>query len=105
MRSIKNEYRKSDIVYDQRRAGGKPWLVRWFGEASETALPKRYSKGFKLKKNAEKFAAEKQHEFDQGEKRDRPRHVTLERFARDWLKSKQVELRAGTLGLYRETFD
>jgi integrase len=96
---------KVSIVYDQRRAGGKPWLVRWFGEASETTRPKRYSKGFKLKKSAEKFAAEKQHEFDQGEKRDRPRHVTLERFARDWLKSKQVELRAGTLGLYKETFD
>jgi hypothetical protein len=60
---------KVSIIYDERRAKGKPWLVRWFGEATETARPKRYSKGFKLKKLAEIFATEKQHEFDQGEKK------------------------------------
>jgi integrase len=96
---------KVSIVYDQRRASGKPWLVRWFGEPSETARPKRYSKGFKLKKDAEKFAATKQHEFDQGlDPRDKPCHISLEKYARDWLKVKEAELRPGTLDLYRETF-
>jgi integrase len=93
------------IVYDERRQKGKPYLVRWRGESSEVKGPRRYCKGFRLKKDAERFAAEKQHEFNLGGKRDQPCHVTLERFSQDWLKARQKDLRQGTLDLYQNAFD
>jgi len=96
---------KVSIIYDQRRAEGKPWLVRYFGEGSETACPKRYCKSFKTKREAERFATEHQHAFDAGGRRDRVPNVRLEQFAQDWLKAKQPELRSGTLDLYREVLD
>jgi len=94
------------ISYDGRAIRKLPYLVRWYGQSTEGTPPKRYSKSFRLKKDAEKFAAELQHEFDQGiEQRDRPRRITLDDFTRDWIKAREAELRSGTLRLYREAIE
>ena len=55
------------------------WAVRWFGEDG-----KRYSKSFKTRKEADRFAEEKQSEVRDG-KADPPEDVSLKEFATMYL--------------------
>ena len=81
-----------------------PWLVRWYGEIDpKTGNPKRYSKSFRTKRQAEDFKAEKTHEFKKGIKRDRPEDVTLGRLCDDFLKTWNPTAKEATLDLYRLT--
>jgi integrase len=83
---------------------GKKWRVRWFGKYNPaTGRPKRYSKTFKRRIDAENFAAQKTVEFQKGDKRDKLNNITLRSFCQNWLRAKQAKPK--TLKLYEETID
>lgn len=86
---------KVGLLHDRRRP--RPWVVRWFGEYDPTTeKKKRYSKAFKLKRDAERCRAEKQAEFDKGGQRDRPARITLGDFCRKYMQRRQHEWREKT---------
>ena len=59
---------KVSISYDPRNKG-KPHVVRWYGEFEpHTGKQRRYSKSFRVKVEAQQFAAEKTVEFRKGGK-------------------------------------
>lgn len=69
-----------------------PWVVRWFGESDLSAGgQRRYSKSFRLGRDAERFQASKQAEFDKGAQRDRPADLTLAVFCKKYLTRRQHE--------------
>lgn len=69
-----------------------PWIVRWFGEYDPaTGTKRRYSKSFRLKREAEGFQAHKQAEFNKGGQRDRPVEITLSEFCRKYVKRRRHE--------------
>ena len=83
-----------------------PWLVRWYGEIElSTGKPKRYSKSFRIKRQAEDFKAEKTHEFKEGIRRDRPEEVTLGRLCEDFLKTWNPAAKEATMDLYKSTIE
>jgi integrase len=83
-----------------------PWLVRWYGEIEpSTGNPKRYSKSFRIKRQAEDFRAEKTHEFKEGIRRDRPEEVTLGRLCEDFLKTWNPAAKEATMDLYKSTVE
>lgn len=87
-----------------KRNKSSPWSVRWFGQYDPaTGKQKRYCKSFKLKAQADAFAAEKAVEFSKGERRDKPDDVGVKVFCRDWLKTRKRELRPKTVLLYEQT--
>jgi integrase len=93
---------KIGLYYDPRKI--KPWVVRWFGEYDPTTgQQKRYSKSFKLKRDAEVFQSGKSSEFRQGQQRDKPEEITLRTFCADWLKVRKPEFRPQTVMLYENT--
>ena len=62
---------KIGLYHDPRKK--RPWVVRWFGEYDpKTGKEKRYSKSFKLKRDAEAFQAEQSMAFKEGQQRDKP---------------------------------
>ena len=74
---------KVGIFHDPRKR--QPWVVRWFGETEPAAeKQRRYSKAFRLKRDAEGFRAAKQAEFDKGAQRDRPPEITVAAFCRKY---------------------
>lgn len=78
-----------------------PWVVRWFGEYDPiTGKQSRYSKSFKLKRDAEAFQAEKANEFRKGEQRDKPEEISLKRFCDDYVKTRKADVRPHTITLY-----
>ena len=93
-------------IYRCKNASGKiEWRVRWFGVCDpNTGKQKRYSKTFKLKKDAEKFQKQKINEFDKGLLRD-PSRETLKEYAERWLhnKTRIDNLRPATVTLYELT--
>jgi integrase len=91
------------VSYDKRNHK-KPWTVRWSGEFNpDTGKQKRYGKSFRLKIEAEQFAAQKTVEFERGGCRDKPQDVTLSDFCKDWLHIRQSELRPASLDCYINT--
>ena len=83
------------------------WRVRWYGQYdSNTGKPKRYSRTFPKKKDAEKFRDEKKSDFRRGTPRDQSK-VTLKEYTERWLRNKvKIEgIRLGTQTLYQETLD
>ena len=90
---------KIGLYQDPRKK--RPWVVRWFGEYDPaTGGQKRYSKSFRLKRDAEAFRSEQATAFKGGQQRDKPEEITLGDFCKDWLKTKKVELRPETVMLY-----
>ena len=82
------------------------WLVRWYGEIEpSTGRPKRYSKSFRTRRQAEDFKAEKTHEFKEGIRRDRPEEVTLGRLCEDFLKTWNPAAKEATMDLYKSTVE
>jgi len=91
---------KVGLYFDSRMS--RPWVVRWFGDSSERGSPRRYSKAFKLKRDAENFQREKQREFDDGLRRDKV-NITLLELCDRFTKSKVHKHRIQTRNIYRET--
>ena len=94
---------KVGMYYDPRK--DRPHVVRWFGEPDLDGKQKRYSKSFDRRREAEAFRAEKMTAFHKGERRDKPKDVTLKDFCEDWLRIRGPSLRDGTKRLYRLTID
>lgn len=91
---------KIGLYRDPRKK--KTWVVRWFGESnSATDKKKRYSRSFKIKRDAEAFMAEQAAAFQKGRQRDKLEDITLESFCDDWLATKSPEIRHGSKKLYR----
>jgi integrase len=92
-------------LYRCRNGTQTQWRVRWYGRYDpNTGRPKRYSRTFKLKKDAERFQKQKQNELDKGTPRD-PSNETLKEYAVRWLhnKTKIDNLRPATVLLYELT--
>ncbi|MHC4674286.1 MAG: tyrosine-type recombinase/integrase [Planctomycetota bacterium] len=89
------------------------WVVRWYGEYNpKTGKRRRYSKAFRLKRDAETFQAAKQAEFDKGSKRDKPEDITLgdfcDKFVATCLRNHSHSYRlscSNTIGQLKEYFD
>ena len=80
----------------------KPWVVRWFGEYDPaTGKQKRYSKSFKLKRDAEAFQLQKEVEFGQGQRRDKPEEISLKDFCRSYMEC--LTVKPETVKLYENT--
>lgn len=75
------------------------WAVRWFGMDGQ-----RYSKSFKTRKLAERFAEKKQQEVRQG-KADPPRSITLKDFAREHLALLKGSVARKTLKVHRSALE
>ena len=91
---------KIGLYHNPRK--NKPWVVRWFGEYDPaTGKQKRYSKSFKLKRDAEAFQLQKEVEFGQGQRRDKPEEITLKDFCRSYMEC--LTVRPETVKLYENT--
>jgi integrase len=91
------------IGYDRRNTKS-PWSCRWCGDFDfDVGKSRRYAKSFRLKVEAEQFAAQKKVEFAQGAKRDKPTDIGLHKFCTDCLNVKKSEVRPGTISLYNNT--
>lgn len=63
------------------RAKRLPWVARWFGEYDPAkGQRRRYSKAFRLKRDAEAFQVSKQAELNSGGRRDAPVDMTVGAF-------------------------
>ena len=79
---------KIGLYRDPRKK--KPWVIRWYGDYDPaTGKRRRYSKSFKIKKDAEAFQLQKGAEFQDGQRRDKPGKVTLKSFCKDWFKTRK----------------
>lgn len=95
---------KIGLYRDPRKK--KPWVVRWYGDYDPAAgKRRRYSKSFKIKRDAEAFQLQKGTEFQDGQRRDKPGKVTLKSFCEDWFKTRKPQLRIATLKGYRGTIE
>ncbi len=91
---------KVGLYRDPRKK--RPWILRWYGgDDPATGRQKRYSKSFKLKRDAETFRLQKEIEFDQGNRRDKPKQITLEEFCRIYTEC--LTVRPETVKLYDNT--
>lgn len=86
---------KVTLVYDKRKKQ-KPWLLRWFGLPDENGQRKRYSKAFRLKREAEAHQAAQQANFDRGATRDKPQSITLRELANRYEQSRRTKWREST---------
>jgi len=82
----------------------KPWTCRWFGDFNpDTGNQRRYGKSFRLKVEAEQFAAQQTVEFERGGRRDKPKDVSLGDYCKNWLRTRKAELRPASLENYKFT--
>jgi integrase len=87
-----------------KRNKEKPWVCRWCGDFDfDTGKSRRYAKSFRLKAEAEQFAAEQTVEFERGGRRDRPKDVSLGDYCKNWLRVRKAELRPASLENYQYT--
>jgi len=81
-----------------------PYLVRWYGVLNpETGKPRRYSKSFRTKVEADDFKAGKQAEIKKSGWRDRPADESLKRLCEDFLRTKKANVRPSSWRLYEYT--
>jgi len=93
--------KKIGIYQDFRKP--KPWIVRWYGLASmTTGKPKRYSKAFGTKDQAERFRAGQILAFGSGRPRDRAEEIKLRIFLADFLRTKRHSVRPKTHRQYQQ---
>jgi len=88
------------VYYEKKRI--KPWLVRWYGENNARGRPRRYSKSFKLKRDAFAFQSDKQAKLNSGAQRDDIK-ITLEELCNKFLDSRKHSLRKASLDRYELT--
>ena len=80
------------------------WVIRWFGEYDPGGgRRRRYSKSFRLKRDAERFQAAKQAELDGGGRRDRPDKITLAEFCQRFEDTRLRNHSHSDLQCYRNT--
>lgn len=80
----------------------KPWVVRWYGGYEpDTGKQERYSKSFKLKRDAEAFRLQKEVEFGQGSRRDKLEEIALVEFCK--INTECRIVRPETVKLYDNT--
>lgn len=93
---------KITITSDKRNKG-KPYIVRWYGDYDfDTGKEKRYQKSFRLKSEAEIFAAQKRVELAEGEQ-EKPREIILRRYCREFRSIKKSQVRPGSILVYDNT--
>ena len=91
--------KKVGIYHDRRKQ--RPWIVRWYGLPDiTTGKPKRYSKAFDSRAEAEGFRIEQVIVFEQGRPRNRADEVTLGRFCADFLRAKKNSIEPKTYRQY-----
>jgi len=94
---------KISIYKDKRQGRNKPWLVRWFGEYKFTAdQQKRYCKSFSTKKEAERFIAQKNEEFQAGLPRDE-KNISLADLTDKFLRVNMKSYTIATVKHYQAT--
>jgi integrase len=87
-----------------KRNKEKPWVCRWSGDFDfDTGKSKRYAKSFRLKVEAEQFAAQQTVEFSRGGLRDESKE-TLKPFCDKWLRLNNSH-RPATQKLYGHTIE
>lgn len=87
------------IYVDKRRK--LPYLVRWYGEIDlESGKPRRYSKSFRTRAQAETFKAEKMAEIKKAGRRDRAVETPLSKLIDDYMRTKRPSLRPAAIALY-----
>ena len=83
-----------------------PWVVRWYGEIDpKTGKQRRYSKSFRIKREAEDFKSEQMQEFKGGIKRDLPEEIQLGRLCHDFLATWNPDAAEVTIDLYKKTVE
>jgi integrase len=88
---------KVGVFHDARKR--QPWVVRWYGEYDPAnGKQRRYSKGFRLKRDAEGFRAAKQAELDKGGQRDSPTAISLGTFCKKYERQRRHEWAESTRG-------
>jgi len=90
------------------RAKGRKleWLVRWYGEINpETGKPKRYSKSFRTRREAEDFKTTKAAEIRKSGRRDRPVNQGLGKLCQDFYRMKKASLKPASMDLYWRTIN
>lgn len=76
----------------EHRDRKRPWSVRWYaGYDPITGRRTRPGESFRLKRDALRFQAQKQAEFDRGAERDRPVDIALEAFCQKYLDRRSPE--------------
>jgi len=92
-------------IYRDPRNKGRPWTVRWFTMTDpESGKHRRFCKSFELKRDTERFRAEKVMEFQQrGRPRANPEKQILDTFLKSWLKRRKVDLKPASFELYEGT--
>ena len=92
-------------IYRDPRNKGRPWVCRWFTVADpETGKRRRFSKAFEFKRDAERFARDKDKEFEeQGRPKANPEKQTLDSFLKGYLRRRKPELKPASLELYEGT--
>ena len=94
---------KVSITKDDRAIRAKPWLARWYGEYDvRTGKQRRYSKSFKLRKDAELFAEQKKAEFQVGMPLDQ-KDITLGQLCQKFMTNQPKPLSKSSRRGYTET--
>ena len=93
------------VTKDSRPNRNKQWLARWRGEYDpRTGKQRRYCKSFKLRKEAELFAEDKNAEFQAGTPRDQ-RDITLKQLCTKFITTRSNSLKKSSGRGYEETID
>ena len=92
--------RKIGIFKDPRKK--LPWAARWFGLPDmETGKPKRYSRSFRTKREADDFVDELKGELKAGRPRDTHEEKTLSELC-DWvIKANRKDWEIATIREYQ----
>ncbi len=92
-------WKRVGIYHDKRRT--LPYLVRWYGELDlDTGKPRRYSKSFRTRAQAEEFKGLKMGEMKRTGRRDQAKGETMQKLIHDFVKTKRPSRRPATLKLY-----
>lgn len=92
-------WKRVGIYHDKRRT--LPYLVRWYGEIDlDTGKPRRYSKSFRTRAQAEEFKGLKMAEIKKTGRRDRAVETTLQKLVDDFMRTKRPSLRPASISLY-----
>ncbi|MCK4849721.1 MAG: site-specific integrase [Phycisphaerae bacterium] len=92
---------KVGIYHDPKRK--LPWLVRWFEEPDVSGKSGRRAKSFRLNRDAERFRAAKQKEFNDGAKRSKPSNISLATLCEKVLAIRKPGLRQASIWSYKNT--
>lgn len=88
----------------EKRNKKKPHIIRWYGDYDpNTGKQRRYCKSFRLKVEAEQFAAQQTVEFERGRRRDKPKDISLGDYCKNWLRDRKAELCSASLEGYQNT--